>query len=274
MPSKSALRSTGGNMMDPEYLGKMIREIVREEISAALDNKLKPIHEELKKLEVTIKSCKSKVEDLEAAANAMEERMSAAEKLYNDLRLANEQLKDKTDALENQSRKFNLRILGLQHGVEAGKPTSFVNKLLYELFGEEALGPPPLASIAHRTGATARDGSRCMITRLHSFEVRRTIQRLTGEKGGKLYFRGQRISIYPDMTAELRKQQADFNEVKALLRKAELRCGIVHPAKLLVTFNNKTVSFTRATEAMDFYEKQVKTTLTKASSTADLTPSG
>lgn len=50
--------------MDPESLGKMIRGIVRVEISAALDNKLKPIHEELEKLEGTIKSCKSKVREM------------------------------------------------------------------------------------------------------------------------------------------------------------------------------------------------------------------
>lgn len=272
MPCK--LRSTGSTAMDPESLGKMIREIVREEISTALDNKLKPIHDELGKLEITIKSCSSKVEDLETAANDMEVRMSTMEVQYKALLAENEQLKVKTDSLENHSRKFNLRILGLQQGIEAGKPTTFVDTLLYELFGEDALGPPPLVNIAHRTGPTAKDGSRCMIARLHSLELRRTIQRLVGAKGGKLNFRGHRINIYPDMTTELRKQQAEYNEVKVLFRKANLRYGIVHPAKMLVTFNNKTFSFTRPTEAMEFYEKQVRPSLSDTSSATEPTPSG
>ncbi len=75
--------------MDPESVGNMIRGIVCEEISAALDNKLKPIHEELEKIEVTIKSCSSKVDDLEAAANAMEGRVSTVEKQYRDLLVVN-----------------------------------------------------------------------------------------------------------------------------------------------------------------------------------------
>ncbi len=177
------------------------------------------------------------------------------------------------EALENYSRKFYLHILGLQQGIEAGKPTTFINKLLYELFGEDTLGLPPSISIAYCTGPTATDSSCCMITRLHNFEVRRTIQRLVGAKGGKLHFRGRRISIYPDTTIELREQQAGFNEVNALFRKANLRHSIAYPAKMLVTFN-KTFPFTCAMEAMDFYEEQVKLSLTNFSSTMDLSPSG
>lgn len=56
------------------------------------------------------------------------------------------------------------------------------------------------------------------------------------------------------------KQQALFNEVKGLLLKTDLRYEVVHPAKLRITFQNKTHSVTQPAEAMDFYKK-IKPTL-------------
>ena len=61
----------------------------------------------------------------------MEEHMSTLEKKYKTLLVENEELKEKTQVLENYSRKFNLRVTGLQRGIEAGKP-----KLLYELLSD------------------------------------------------------------------------------------------------------------------------------------------
>ena len=156
--------------MDPEAFAKIITDIVREEISTAFDKKLKPMQEEPSKLNLTLTSCKSKVKDLEMSANTMEERMQSLERSYKTLLGENKELKEKTQALENHSRKYNLRIIGLQQGIEAGKPTAFVTKPLYELFREEKLGLQPLVSIAHRTRPVAQNESRCMITWLHSFE--------------------------------------------------------------------------------------------------------
>lgn len=57
--------------------------------------------------------------------------------------------------------------------------------------------PPPLVNIAHQTGLMS-NGNLCMITKLHSFEVKGTIQRLVGAMGSdKLQYQRQKISIYP-----------------------------------------------------------------------------
>lgn len=196
----------------------MVRDIVRQEILSAFDKNLKPINDKLKKLVTSIQTIRTKVVDLETAANAMESRMTTAEERYKDLLKKCEELTIKTDLLENQSRKFNLRILGLPRGIEGPRATAFTSALLYELFGEEALGPPPIVNIAHRTGPTNKDGNRCMIVRMNSFDVRLTIQRLVGNRGGKLAFRGHTIRIYPDISADLRGQQAEFNAVRTRLR--------------------------------------------------------
>ena len=257
MSLKASLRSG-----DPEALGKMIRDIVREEILSAFDNRLKPIQEELSKLNLSQQECNSKVKDLETAANFTDERLSTLESDYKTLLEENEGLKQKTLSLEQNSRKYNLRILHLKSGAEAGKPTAYVTKLLYDLFGEEELGPPPLVSIAHRTGQANPDGTRCMIARLYSFEAKQTIQRLVGTMKGELQYQDQEIRIYPDVPAEQRKLQAKFKDVRALLTAAKLRNGVALPAvKLLVTFKDKTHTFTSPTEAMEFYEQQVKPSL-------------
>lgn len=48
-------------------------------------------------------------------------------------------VRQKIDQLENHSQKFNIRIIGLPEGAEAGNPTAFTTKLLYELFGQETI---------------------------------------------------------------------------------------------------------------------------------------
>lgn len=76
------------------------------------------------------------------------------------------------ESLEHNSCKCNVRVTGLETDVEAGKPTSFMSNLFYELFVQEMLGPMPLINNAHSTGQL-RNGSHCMIVWIHSFEVKR-----------------------------------------------------------------------------------------------------
>lgn len=125
-------------------------------------------------------SCRTNVQDLERSANKTESRLKTFE--VENRRLAKEvqQLKEKTEAMENHSQKFNLRIIGLPNVIEAGKPTQFTTALLYESFGEDALGPMPLISVAHHIGPVA-GRKRPMIIRVHSLDVKCTILRMKGE---------------------------------------------------------------------------------------------
>lgn len=248
--------------MENAELAALMRTIVREEIATGLEANLKPIKDELKNIQLAVTSCLGKIESLEAAANETETRLI---KLENENKTLAEEvtlLKQKTESLESHSRKYNLRILGLPEGIEQGRPTSFVNELLIELFGKEELGLLPPANIAHRTGRNK--DSRCMITRLNSFETRQYIIRLAAAKRKKpegLMYRGHKISFFPDLTADQRKQQSAFDDLRAILRKTDLRYGVAYPAKMLITFKNKTHAFTKASEAMDFYKTEIKPTL-------------
>lgn len=249
--------AASANTRQQKELAAIIREIVREEINAAFELQLKPMKESLAVLIAKVDTYSTRVDDLEIAANAAEVRLHELEKVKAAFEKEINFLKQKTDALDNQSRKLNVRVIGLEAGVEAGNPISFMSKLFYELFGLEKLGPEPLINIAHRTGPQ-RNGSRCMIVRLFSFEVKRRIVRLAAELGRSLIYAGKRVSIYPDLSAEIVKQRATYDEVRSQLRKLKLRCGFIHPAKLILTFQNNTHIFSTAKEAQDFFENNIK----------------
>ena len=244
-------------------LAAMVRAAVREEIGTALESHLKPIKDDLKKIQRKVTDCDEKVCALEATANETENRLARLEESNVELFKENKLLKSRAESLERHSRKCNLRILGLSPDVERGNPTAFVNTLLCDLFGKETFGLIPPVTVAHRTGKLS-EKPRCMIAKLYSSEMKQSVLRLAGEKKKEpdgLRYQGVKINLVPDITTEEWKQRSQFNGVLELLRETELRFGIAHPAKLLITFNNKTESFTDAEKAMEFYETDIKPTL-------------
>lgn len=220
-----------------------------------METKLQPVNQCLEELKSQLAVCNDKVTDLERATVEADVRLSELERKQHKIKKENKYLRQKIDQLENHSRKFNIRIIGLPEGAEAGNPTAFTIKLLYDLFGQEAIGPVPLISVAHRTGPVRND-SRCMIARLYSFEVKRKIIRLAAESHS-LSYNGKKISIYSDLSAEILKQRASFNQVRSGLRRLNLTSGFIHPATLILTFRNATHKFSTAEDAQDFFDHYI-----------------
>lgn len=63
-------------VMENADLAALMRTIVREEIATGLETNLKPIKDELSKIQLKETSCLDKVDSLEAAANEAETRLS------------------------------------------------------------------------------------------------------------------------------------------------------------------------------------------------------
>lgn len=212
--TRSATKKGAQLIMENQDLAKMVRSILREEIAVAFETNLKPINTALKNLQGKVATCLGKVCELETAATDTATELAARKLDCQTFQVEIQKLKKKCDDLENHSRKFNLRILGLPNGIEAGRPTQFVTNLLYELFGEGELGPPPLVSVAHRVGTiekntAGQEKSRCMIVRVYSSEVKQKIIRLASQRGKQgMYYQEKRLSFYPDLTAEQREQRA------------------------------------------------------------------
>ena len=232
-----------------------MRDIIREELAASLE----PVNRCLEELKSKLTTCDGKVTDLERAAVDTDVRLSELERNQQQIMEENDYLRMKITQLENHSRKFNIRILDLPLGVEAGNPTAFTTKLLKDLFGEETVGTGPLLSVAHRTGPVAvGKGSRCMIARLYSLEIKRKITKKAAE-ARSFMFNGTKIRIHSDISAETQSLRAEYRDVRAELFKRNIRCGFIHPtATLIMTFREKVHKFTTAREAQDFFARHIE----------------
>lgn len=73
-------------------------------------------------------------------------------------------------------------------------------------------------------------------------------------------FRGV-VRIFPDLTAETAKRRAQFQDVRAKLREAGIKHGIIHPATLIITFNGETKYFQDHKAAETYFSKVIKSTL-------------
>lgn len=264
-----ASRSKTSFAMANAELVSLIKTSVREEISAGLEIHLQPIKDDMRKIQQNVTSCLDKIASLEVGANETDLRLSKLEQKNKSLADEVLSLRRKTDSLENYSRKLNIKVYNLPEQIEMGNPTTFVNGMLAALFGHD-IGPPPYVNIAHRIGAVNKDKPRCLFAKLNNSDIRQKVVRLAGDRAkapGRLLYEGHRINIVRDITVEQRKLQSSFDELRSLLRGTDLRYGVAYPAKMLITFQGKTHSFTDPAKAMNFYTTQIKPTLvTDASS--------
>uniref|UniRef100_A0A3B3C4J3 L1 transposable element RRM domain-containing protein n=1 Tax=Oryzias melastigma TaxID=30732 RepID=A0A3B3C4J3_ORYME len=206
----------GGASLNCEELSVLIRTIIREEIGAAMD------------------------------------KLQANE----GLRKENKALKEKADRMEDRSRKYNIRILGVTTDVEKGNPTSYMSALLEELFKDKIQRAPEVEA-AYRTGPKNKSGHRVMIVRMHRLTAREEILR-AAKKERKFDFQGMTLRFFPDLTAEIVKARDSFREVRAKLWKAGVRHGIIHPATLILTFRGETKKFMDHQAAGDYVKTVIE----------------
>ena len=171
-------------------------------------------------------------------------------------------LKDRNDDLENRSRRQNLRIIGIPEGVENGKPTAFMASFFACVLGDE-ITDPLVWDRAHRSLAAKPkpgDRPRPMIVRLHYYTDKEKILQVSRNKG-ELKFRGARVHIFPDMSAELSRRRAAFTPVKAKLREAGITYGLYHPAELRLVHDGVSHSFKAPADVETFLAKRIRPSL-------------
>lgn len=93
------------------------------------------------------------------------------------------------------------------------------------------------------TGHTVRcarpdnsDPPRGFVIRCHYYQEKEEILRKAGQTKQLTTGDGDKIRIQPDYTQAVAKQQAEFNEMRGLLRSREgIRYGLWYPAQLRIT---------------------------------------
>lgn len=231
-------------------LADLIRGIIKEEINEAM-NKLQPQFDVLK---LGLKDCKDKLVDVESGLSGMHDRMDDAERVCKALQKENKELRDKTEKLESHSRRFNLRVFGLDRDMEKGNPTEFMESLFNEIFKDKL--PYKLeVEIAHRVGPVTKHGSRPMIVRMQRYAAKEAILQIAKQEK-VIHFKGMNVKIFPDLTAEVAKRRAQFKDLRMKLHQAGIKHGLIHPATLIITFNGDTKYF-QDHKSGDIYYNQV-----------------
>lgn len=207
-------------------------------------------------LKTAVASNTSRIVNLEDWHGESDVRLADLEKSHDDLCAQNKLLKAKVNDLEGRSRRQNIKIVGLPEKIERGSPTTFVSDLLPKLLGAEHFPKGIKVDRAHRIGAPS-NRPRIMIARIHHDTVKENIIRVARNEG-PLNYEGQRISIFPDLTAEVMKDRKEFDAVRLKLKEAGIRHGFLFPARLIFTHTGQTKIFGSAKEAATYVDRHIQ----------------
>lgn len=239
----------------------LIVETFRSEVKTKMDALQLEITGQINSMQSKQSIMSNTMDNMETTLNSHHDSLETMETTVTTLKEQIQKLQEQQDDLENRSRRQNLRIIGIPEDAEKGRPTDLMSGFFSEVLGEDL---PGLQSVvldrAHRALAPKPrpgDRPRAMIIRLHYFSDKAKILQAS-RKRGELTFRGARVHIFPDMSAELSRKRAAFNSVKLKLKQAGISYGIHHPADLRFTFDNTRLSFKSASEAEAHFEQHIK----------------
>ncbi|KAF4073207.1 hypothetical protein AMELA_G00256310 [Ameiurus melas] len=161
------------------------------------------------------------------------------------------QLENKCEDLESRSRRNNIRIVGVPEGADTCT-TAAVAALLKDAFGLEK---EPVLDRSNRTlqpKPKSGERPRAIVCRFHHHSDCVDILRRARELQ-QIKARDLTISVFPDYTVKIARTRAAFNEVRRQLCDIEgARYGILHPARLRITYNGVQKDFISAEEAAEY----------------------
>lgn len=185
----------------------------------------------------------STTEDLVAS---LQSKIQSLEKKYKEMEL-------KVTSMERRSRRSNLRLCFLPEKAEQKDACGFLEKWI-----AQTLGIATTIEVAHRIGKedNARpDRPRTMIMKFLDNRDKVKVMEAARAKDQILY-EGKTVKFYPDLTDEVRKKQKEFDSVRKKLREITgIRQGMLFPARLLVTYKNKTKAFDSPEDVKDFISR-------------------
>ncbi|KAL0153442.1 hypothetical protein M9458_050846 [Cirrhinus mrigala] len=168
-----------------------------------------------------------------------EEDVTALQHKVNKLEETTEFLQDKVQDLED--RGSNPRLIGLPEK----KQKDLICVPSLRIFSPRSqFGSPPVFERALRVGQVNPNRlsiPRVIVIKFLNYQDREKALRAARKK--ELRYKGQRISLFPDLPTETRQRQRQFDSltVKAQLGGMEIHYGMLYPANLIVTHVNSPI---------------------------------
>ena len=243
-------------------LRKDIADIFKKELQETLGDALSTIKLDLQAVktqlandraatDATVSELKGTVGEMEHSLTECSDDIAEMKTTIKSLTANVAKLENKCEDLESRSRRNNIRIVGVPEGPDTCTTTA-VAALLTEAFG---LVKEPLLDQSHRTlqpKPKPGERPRAIVCRFHYFgdcvDVLRRARELR-----QIKVRDLTISVFPDHTAKIARARAAFNEVRRQLRGLDgARYGLMHPARLRITYNGVEKDFVSAEEASGY----------------------
>uniref|UniRef100_H2ZXS2 L1 transposable element RRM domain-containing protein n=1 Tax=Latimeria chalumnae TaxID=7897 RepID=H2ZXS2_LATCH len=211
------------------------------------------IEEKITEINSSISSLDKKMEVFTKRLDTAERHIDDAEDLIQNLETNVQhlqedivKLRDKTDDLENHSRRCNLHLVGLPEGLEGKDPAAFLEDWLPTFLNLPDLVDKLEIERAHRTFTPKpRDSERprILIFKLLCFRDKELISR-HDSNSGPLIYKNKQVHIFPDLSADLFQKRKSFNEVKHLCKDLEIPFVLLYPARLRIDFKGQHLFFT------------------------------
>lgn len=169
---------------------------------------------------------------MDEALSTADQRIMTLEATCNELQVANRRLSAKLNDLEGRSRRLDIRIVGIKEG-EENSSESWISELL----GQDNFSKVDRAHHSLKPKPKENERPRLIIAKIHNNRDVRDILRLSRQLA-PLNYNGEKMSIFPDYTAEVATQRQSFNNVRNRLTEAGAKCSLRFPAKLQVVYGN------------------------------------
>ncbi|KAL7402137.1 hypothetical protein ABVT39_010314 [Epinephelus coioides] len=130
------------------------------------------------------------------------------------------------------------------------------NEALSQKLDQQHFPDPLMIERAHRSPTFRTPGDkrpRPILIRLLKCQDRDKILRMAAktsrEKGGPITFKGEAVTFFPDLSANLVKRRKEYNHVKKELHAKKLQFSLLHPATLRVVLPNGEKKLFKSPEA-------------------------
>ncbi|KAI4823919.1 hypothetical protein KUCAC02_012473 [Chaenocephalus aceratus] len=188
--------------------------------------------------------CMERVDNAELRISGTEDTIIHLQAKVQSLEGKNKVMEDKVIDLEARSRSSNLRLVNMPEKVEGDDACLFLEKWIPEALDIPSLNSKLTLVRAHRIGQRSDPNAppRTLIVKFLNDRDKMTVLKAVRAKK-QLFYKDRPVRFYPDLAAGIHKKQKGFDAVRQKLRTMGIRYGMLLPAKLLVTYKDKTQTF-------------------------------
>lgn len=258
-----AEQQVGADRGSDSGLRSALREVVHDvtaNVTKAMDEKLAPVLELLKKHGDTLDSHEKRLTETEQRIGALEDATDPVKTKVEFLEKTVNFLSERVDEMENRGRRRNIRIVGIPEDVEGTDPTRFFERWLPDALQIKTKNDRIKLERAHRSLApkpSSQQRPRPVIVRFHNYQDKQRVMDASWDLARKnqLVKHGDStVMFFQDFSAALVRKRKGYINVKKRLQALGADYRLLYPAKLKVTYRGSSQVFDNPTEAEKYVD--------------------